>query len=94
MAKGDVVNDLDSIASSSVDFQPSAGVEVLVKSWTGDLNSSVNISLYNGTDVSIYQTGDQVPAAPVIALLLNNTNYLRRTTSVTEVLGFCGVQTK
>ncbi len=103
MAKGDVVNDLQAITSgASLDFQPSAGVEVLIASVVHE--NAVTITLFDGSAnidgnlvaVSAASVETHVFLPTNIKMLVNNTNYLRLTegSAATRDIGYTGVQTK
>lgn len=99
MAKGDVVSDLQDIANAAnLDYQPAAGVEVMVQAFSAE-NNSAHIKLYNGT-LNASTVINAVPYGAandrVSKILINNTRYLRMTNNsgVNNELGFTGVQTK
>ena len=97
MARGDVVSAITSVATgANLDFQPAAGVEVMITEigsdkYTGstpDTVPQVTVQLYDGANASVVRrgTGKQQWTKP-LKLFLNNTNYLRLTND-------CGIQTK
>ena len=107
MARGDVVSDIQSIASgANLDFQPAAGVEVMIteigsSAFQGsapDQAPFVTVQLYNGTLASSLRagTGSARLWSREMKIFLNNTRYLRLNNgdSSTRNLSYCGVQTK
>lgn len=96
MAKGDVVNDVQSITTgASLDFQPSAGVEALITEVANE--AAIEVRLYDGSiDTAVVETLAAAEDRPPMKLLINNTNRLRitETSAATRAIGYCGVQTK
>lgn len=79
MARGDVVNDVQSLTNgSNLDFQPAAGVELIVQEFSVTAIAGVTLIHYNGTLTPNVTTGDKADAlGGLVRLLINNTNYLR-----------------
>ena len=106
MARGDVVSDVQSIAAgANMDFQPGAGVEVMIteigsNQYIGTTPNKVpdlTVALFDGTYLAIIRRGSEVADwRRPLKLFLNNTNYLRitNTAGVTASIGYTGVQTK
>ena len=106
MARGDVVSDIQTIATgANLDFQPAAGVEVMItevgsSAFNGaapDAVPFVGVQLYNGTLASSVRTKDtQALWLKEMKILINNTRYLRitNTDASSRNLCYCGVQTK
>ena len=107
MARGDVVSDIQTIATgANLDFQPAAGVEVMIteigsSSIIGsapDGAPEVIVQLYNGTLASTlrYSTLSARLWGREMKILLNNTRYLRinNLNASSRNLCYCGVQTK
>lgn len=92
MAVGDVINGL-AAATTFVNFQPAAGVEVAITSITGQ-EGDVELGLYNG--VSYGQTNLQKDPAMTLFIqrfMINNTNYLRMYSNG-QIGSFTGIQIK
>ena len=65
MAIGDVVNDIDSVnAAATLDFQPAAGVEVLISSWHADSTNALFI--FQFTDGSIVSIIAEVSSTKIL----------------------------
>ena len=106
MARGDVVSDIQTIATgANLDFQPAAGVEVMItevgsSSFLGtspDQAPDVNLQLYNGTIASNLRFPGSVRMwGREMKIFLNNTRYLRinNANASSRNLCYCGVQTK
>ena len=105
MARGDVVSDVQSIAAgANMDFQPGAGVEVMITEvGSSEWNigyPNIDVSLYNGTLASIVRKNGLIANSGIygqpLKLLITNTRYLRitNTSASTRNLSYCGVQTK
>lgn len=101
MAVGDVVSDIQSIAAGAdLDFQPAAGVEVMVTHYGVKIGSQLTVSLYNGTLASpLFQhwptsTTTHPNAMAATKVFITNTNYLRITNQAgtTEPIAYCGIQ--
>ena len=108
MARGDVVSDIQDIATgANLDFQPSAGVEVMItdigsEEWAGttpDGTPFVDVFLIDGS-LNLCKFLDNAAAARrwvgSSKLFLNNTHYLRikNSSGATRQLGYTGIQTK
>lgn len=93
MARGDVVTDLNSVASTTWDYQPAAGVEVMVRNAHTEGISSVLIQSYDGTLTGTFAGGSS-PYRSYTRWPITNTVYLRLTTSSTVNVGFSGLVTK
>ena len=108
MARGDVVNDIQDIATgASLTFQPGAGVEVMItevgsEAVTGtgpDKTPDVTVYLYDGSLSSIIRSsgGDGATLwGNPLKLFINNTNYLRivNQDAGTKAISYSGIQTK
>ena len=79
MARGDAFTDVVRInASSTVNVQPSSGVECRINSMIGDYQSVVRAWIADGTDLSIGFSGaDLKITCGVCSLVITNTNYLQ-----------------
>lgn len=98
MAKGDVVSDIQAIAGAgNLDFQPAAGVEVLIE-WLGlEVNPQISAKFFNGTvQCVIVPDGTYTIGIERKRIFLNNTNYLRinNGTTFAQAIGYSGIQTK
>jgi len=99
MVIGDAIVDIDSmLTGTTLDFQPAAGVEVVITQGSSDdgtalvtlLDQTDGTSAAHIADLSI--TGN---ANHVVKLFVNNTVFLRRVNTAvgTQILGFSGIQT-
>ncbi len=104
MARGDVVSDIQSIATGvNLDFQPAAGVEIMITEVGSSLSAGnipnrtpdVLVQLYNGTLVSAVRRPGDPPWYPM-KIMLNNSIRLRlnNANASTASLSYCGIQTK
>jgi len=94
MAVGDVVSAHTSIgAGLNWDFQPSAGVEVVIRHIVDNANTYLMTKLFDGTNETFFGRG---LGTAVIRLYLTNSLYLRITNTGTATLrcGYLGVQIK
>ncbi len=101
-----MVNDIQSIAAgANLDFQPAAGVEVMITEvGSNQWNVSyayIDVSLYNGTLASIVRINSLASGltgiySKELKLFINNARYLRITNqgATSKNLSYCGVQTK
>ncbi len=109
MARGDVVSDIQNIAAAgNLDFQPAAGVEVMITEIIAEVFSAagadagplVDVYLIDGSlNLGILRAeGYTAPRhwQKPMKLFINNTRYLRITNrhSATMNIGYCGIQTK
>ena len=106
MARGDTVSDIQSIAAgANLDFQPGAGVEVMITEITSNQvagttpnkTPDLSVGLYNGTLFSNVRTAAEVNDwRRPLRLFINNTRYLRitNTSGSTASVGYTGIQTK
>jgi hypothetical protein len=101
LAVGDVVADVDVIASTTVNFQPAAGVNVLISSFsttTGTAGQAL-IKQTNGTaSATITDLVDWAPDGKtrtlIVKFFIDNTTYMARVTSASVTVGYSGIQTK
>ena len=104
MARGDVVSDIQSIATgANLDFQPAAGVEVMITDIGGSLGVGTipnvtpdcSVALWDGSLVSTVRRSSSPPWHPM-KIFINNTVRLRlnNTNASTHSLSYCGIQTK
>jgi hypothetical protein len=101
MAVGDVIVDIDQLTTGlTIDFQPAAGVEVLI---TGFSSEAVSVDAqflqHNGTIGGFITKGDMFLSAtgnPVFKFFINNTVYLRRynNSGGNITMGYTGIQIK
>lgn len=89
MAVGDVVNGMSGAGVALFDFQPAAGVSVMVSSFGDIIAGGFFAKLYNGA-LSSLQTNTQNGAK----IFINNTNYLQLSVSGTTNFSFTGIQLK
>ena len=106
MAVGDIVSDIQSVLTAAhLDFQPGAGVEVMItevgssgaSGSTPDITPNVNVKLYDGSLESTMRfPGEGTAWSSRLKLFLNNTRRLRLTNAdaSTQNLSYCGIQTK
>lgn len=100
MAKGDAVVDAQSIATASqLDFQPAAGVEVLIATIGMPASVNAQVYLYGGADIyaPVIADGLEIKATSgQVKILINNTTYLRIAQQIgsNQPLGYSGIQTK
>lgn len=107
MARGDVVSDIQTIATGNdLTYQPGAGVEVMITEigsdvWTGnepDRSPRVSVFLTDGAiDSRVRGTeGNATSWNRPLRLLINNTNYLKivNNDGGNAVLSYTGIQTK
>lgn len=96
MAVGDIINDVQSVlAAANLDFQPAAGVEIILTAFIGDISASADLILFDGTNEGILMDGVGTHGSPAaIKMGITNTNRLRiaNTGGGTLVLGFTGIQ--
>lgn len=105
MAVGDIISDTDNVpASSSIDFQPAVGVEILITGVAHDSSSTVTqmqFMLVDGiVNSAIFQMNvstsavSQTPSALKIGI--TNTLYLRRQNidSAGRGMAYTGIQIK
>lgn len=88
MAVGDVVN---GIATVTGNFQPAAGVEVLITS-IGQTGAGDGYYLYNGAITAVILAASST-TPPRLRLGINNTIYLRYVIAANNV-HYSGIQTK
>lgn len=98
MAKGDAVQTLQDIANgANLDYQPSAGVEVLITEFTWESLSTTTVRLYDGSlgANQLMSVGGRRQSGPT-KMFINNTRYLRisNASGSNNELGFTGIQTK
>jgi hypothetical protein len=106
MARGDVVSVIASVAYQTFwDYQPAAGVEVMITSigsdgWTGTTPNKtpyVDVYLYNGSIQSAhFISGEGTIWSKPIKIFITNSLYLRlkNADGASRNLSFCGIQTK
>jgi len=106
MAVGDVVSGIASVAAGgTLDFQPAAGVEALIRGIGGskitgtapDQYLQAQLILYDGTNEAYILSNPKVGVTtPVINVFINNSRYIRvkDTSGVGGILSYWGVQTK
>jgi len=98
MVVGDVIADIDTmLTATTLDFQPAAGVEVLITSGTSDDTTAV-VTFLEQTDGTIRAVIKDLVVPQVNAVLklfINNTIFVRRNNAAagSQVLGFSGIQT-
>ena len=96
MAAGDVVADINDIPTGSpVNFQPAAGVEVLITSIaTENAESRVYQTdgvIENTIVTGVFKSGEK----PAIKIFLNNSVYMKMwSASGTWMISYSGIQTK
>lgn len=94
MAVGDVINGISSLSTQN-DFQPAAGVEVIITHYSG-----YNAWLYmsDGTKRALsYMTTTSTPwtgTSPNIKMCINNTNYFSVDSSSGQYTAYSGIQIK
>lgn len=105
MAVGDVVSDVTAsvAAAANSDFQPAAGVEVLMFAFgSSDLSGTapdgipdMDVKLFDGTNEAIIMNENTATLWGRVKVFLTNTNYLRMTnTSASGAnLSYSGIQT-
>ena len=105
MARGDVVNQLASVANAAyLVVQPALGEEYLITevgsdSWVGttpDKTPNVSAKLYNGTNYSSICLQGEVNLWKPLKIFINNSVYLsiRNQAAAAQHLSYCGIQTK
>ena len=105
MARGDVVSDIQDIADGAfLDFQPSAGVEVMITTAGVEAAAEVRLLMRNATLILaiLFETGGvnhnlgAGHSVPLFKIMLNNTNFIRfeETGAATVNIAFTGIQTK
>ena len=101
MAVGDFITDLDNVNTTSLDFQPAAGVVVMCTMFSSSSGTSgaVQFQQYNGSinamfvNGALFANGGTSASNPAsMKVIIDNTNYLRRTTTSNQVCGYCGIQ--
>lgn len=102
MAAGDIISDIVSVAGGggNVNFQPAAGVEIVLTnfSWQGTSSGVIIYYLDDGTNSAMIfrnvNMGD--PTGVTIKAGITNTNYLRMHNShaSARVMAYTGIQTK
>ena len=81
MARGDVVSEIASTANgSSLTYQPSSGVESVIKVWSGERSGTVYLEIYDGTNAcivcdSFHYSDEQLNLNMTIPI--NNAHYFR-----------------
>jgi len=102
LAIGDVISDLDDISSGFIDFQPAAGVEVLITSFSVEAFSNAETLRFTDgvlTD-SVFAQGilldGDLGNYNIFKTFITNTVYLRRsmTSPGPSNLGYSGIQTQ
>lgn len=96
MAVGDVISGLASIGiGGNLDFQPAAGVEVMISALGALVSGSNNISITNGTLNAVISIGN-TNGIMNSKIFINNTNYLRinNGTGGAVEMGYTGIQIK
>jgi len=94
MAIGDVVSDILSIGAVT-DFQPAAGVGIMISALLSDGAANTRIAFYDGANLLNFITTDIRPLTRDIKLFINNTNYLRFSTAGGAILeAYSGIQIK
>lgn len=66
--------------AGSIDFQPAAGVSVLLTALSGH-PAGLNFSVYNGTNAIVVVTGVNDKDVVATSIIINNSDYLRSTAS-------------
>lgn len=102
MAVGDIINDIVVVlAASNVNFQPAAGVEIMLTQFGYRDVPSVNdmsYLLYDGVTNSRMQGNTSVPPSGelVVKMGINNTNYLFMFNAdvASREFGYTGIQTQ
>lgn len=95
MAVGDVVSDLQSIATGAyLTIQPAANIEWVIHNIYFD--ADVTIEFYNGTNSLIFATKLSGGSLSYYDFHLNNTRYLRvkNTNAASKLIGYDGIVTK
>jgi len=90
LAVGDIIVDLGA-ASSALDFQPAAGVEVVI-TFVAREQTAAQIALFDGTLQAFAIISSDIVVVNM-KMGITNTNRLRITSTANEV-GFSGIQTK
>ena len=104
MARGDVVSDIQSVlAAANLDFQPAAGVEVMITDVGSSLavgsipnrTPDVTVGLYDGSLSASHRRPGDPPWYPM-KIFINNSIRLRinNTNASTANISYCGIQTK
>jgi len=105
MARGDVVNQLASVAAAAyLAVQPALGEEYLItevgsEDWVGTTpNKTPNVSarLYDGTNPSTICLFGEVNQGKPLKIFINNSVYLSiyNHAAAAQHLSYCGIQTK
>jgi len=102
MVVGDIINDvLDLVTMGITDFQPAAGVEIILTGLghtAADAIDQISFGLYDGVNnAQWYNNGNVRVRDPLLFKFgINNTNYLRmfNGSSINEQLAYTGIQTK
>jgi len=100
MAVGDVISGISLVtAGGNLDFQPAAGVEVMIVNIAGDAYGTYAhmAKLYDGTNEADTMAVSEAAAAGGGKILITNSRYLRITNAdgtSSRVLAYTGVQTK
>lgn len=96
MAVGDIVSGIFASTGVYYDFQPAAGVEIVITAVLGGNSNSIISGLYNGTTASTsylqYTTNYTQNANTKIGI--NNTNYLRAYANAGSPPSYTGIQIK
>ncbi len=91
MAIGDVVNDI-SADNTILDFQPAAGVEVVI-TYVSTLLAGGQPLMFNGTNATTATTGLDNNLYYNLKMMINNTNFLRISALGAGVFsGFTGME--
>ena len=93
MASGDVVSGFLP-AGAWTNFQPAAGVEVVI-TFLGGRNDDFEVGIYNGATIGVTNVNSKTGTVSqcLFKLGINNTNYLRAK-SASDNGSFSGIQTK
>ena len=102
MAAGDIINDVVAVGPSSTnDFQPAAGVEIIITQIgiSDSCSNNSRILMYDGTNESeMYVHSGSVMNTPVLMKMgITNSNYLRMKNNdgaATERFSYTGLQIK
>ena len=101
MARGDVVNNVVYVSDASyLNFQPAAGVEVMIT--LASLDREVGVAkdtriCWSGSGVyTVFDANQTAAIVPELnmRMFINNTNYFSVYSSVATSVGYSGIQTK
>lgn len=98
MAAGDVVSAVSSIAAAaSLDYQPAAGVEAIIRHVdTSSGAADLAVGIYDGTNHAAHTMNPALSNVYNVFIPVTNSKYLRLTNNNVgaKILSYGGIQTK